>query len=100
VAYVSVPELALWSSKIDGSDRIQLSDPGAMEAALPRWSPDGSQIVFMARMLNTDWRAYLVAANGQGLRELIPGAAAGFDPGWSPGGEKNVRSGGDIGDLR
>src|SRR4029077_9853124 len=99
VAYVSVPELALWSSKIDGSDRIQLSDPGAMEAALPRWSPDGSQIVFMARMLNTDWRAYLVAANGQGLRELIPGAAAGFGPGGWPDGKKKGVAGGDWGAL-
>ena len=99
VAYVSVPELALWSSKIDGSDRIQLSDPGAMEVALPRWSPDGTQIVFMARTLNTDWRAYLVAANGQGLRELIPGATAGFDPGWSPDGKSIVLSMGDLGAI-
>ena len=99
VAYVSVPELALWSSKIDGSDRIQLSDPGAMEAALPRWSPDGTQIVFMARTLNTDWRAYLSAANGQGLRELIPGAMVGFDPGWSPDGKSIVLSMGDLGAI-
>ena len=99
VAYVSVPERALWSSKIDGSDRIQLSDPGVMEAALPRWSPDGTQIVFMARTLNTDWRAYLVAAIGQGLRELIPGATAGFDPGWSPDGKSIVLSVGDLGAI-
>ena len=99
VAYVSVPERALWSSKIDGSDRIQLSDPGVMEAALPRWSPDGTQIVFMARTLNTDWRAYLVAAIGQGLRELIPGATAGFDPGWSPDGRSIVLSVGDLGAI-
>jgi Tol biopolymer transport system component/DNA-binding winged helix-turn-helix (wHTH) protein len=99
VAYVSVPERALWSSKIDGSDRIQLSDPGVMEAALPRWSPDGTQIVFMARTLNTDWRVYLVAAIGQGLRELIPGATAGFDPGWSPDGKSIVLSVGDLGGV-
>jgi Tol biopolymer transport system component/DNA-binding winged helix-turn-helix (wHTH) protein len=99
VAYVSVPELALWSSKIDGSDRIQLSDPGAMEAALPRWSPDGTQIVFMAKTPNTDWRAYLMAANGQGLRELIPGATVGFDPGWSPNGKSIVLSMGDLGAI-
>jgi Tol biopolymer transport system component len=99
VAYISVPEQALWSSKVDGSDRIQLSDPGAMEAALPRWSPDGRQIVFMARTRNTDWRAYLVAANGQGLRELIPGATAGFDPGWSPDGKSIVLALNDLGTI-
>jgi len=97
VAYVSVPEYALWSSKTDGTDRTQLSDPGVMQVALPRWSPDGSQIVFMARTLNTDWRAYLAAANGRGLRELIPGTAAGFDPGWSPDGKSIVLSVSDLG---
>lgn len=99
VAYVSVPESTLWSSKIDGSNRIQLTDPAIMEVALPRWSPAGNQIVFMGRTLNTDWRAYLVAANGQGLRELIPGAAAGFDPGWSPDGKSIVLSMSDLGTV-
>jgi Tol biopolymer transport system component len=97
VVYVSVPEQALWASRIDGSDRIQLSDPATMEVALPRFSPDGSQIVFMARTRNTDWRAYLVTTNGQNLRELIPGAAAGFDPGWSPDGKSIVLSMSDLG---
>jgi Tol biopolymer transport system component/DNA-binding winged helix-turn-helix (wHTH) protein len=99
VAYVSVPEQTLWSSKIDGSDRIQLSDPSVMQAALPRWSPDRTQIVFMARTANTDWRAYLVAANGQGLRELIPGTTAGFDPAFSPDGKSIVLSVGDLGAI-
>lgn len=72
VAYVSVPDLTLWSSKIDGSDRVQLSDPSVMEAALPRWSPDGSQIVFMARTLKTDWRAYLVTAIWTGFARTDP----------------------------
>ena len=97
VAYVSVPEGALWTSKIDGSNRIELSDPSVMEAALPRWSPDGNQIAFMARTQNTDWRAYLVGANGHGLRELIPGATAGFDPGWSPDGKSVVLAVNDLG---
>jgi Tol biopolymer transport system component len=68
-----------------------------MEVALPRWSPDGSQVVFMGRTLNTDWRAYLVASNGQGLKELIPGATAGFDPGWAPDGKSIVLAMGDLG---
>ena len=97
VAYISVPEGALWTSKIDGRDRIELSDPSVMEAALPRWSPDGNQIAFVARTQNTDWRAYLVGANGHGLRELIPGATAGFDPGWSPDGKSIVLAVNDLG---
>jgi Tol biopolymer transport system component/DNA-binding winged helix-turn-helix (wHTH) protein len=98
VAYVSVPESALWVSNIDGSsERFQLTRPEAIEAALPRWSPDGRQIVFMGRALNTDWRAFIVGADGQGLRELIPGAAVGFDPGFSPDGKSVVLSVGDLG---
>ncbi len=97
VAYISVPEGALWTSKVDGSDRLKLSDPSVMEAALPRWSPDGSQIVFMARTQKTDWRAHVAATNGHGLRELIPGAAAGFDPGWSPDGKSILLAVGDLG---
>jgi Tol biopolymer transport system component len=97
VAYISVPEGALWTSKIDGRERIELSDPSVMEAALPRWSPDGNQIAFMARTQNRDWRSHLAGVNGHGLRELIPGATAGFDPGWSPDGKSIVLAANDLG---
>jgi DNA-binding winged helix-turn-helix (wHTH) protein len=54
VAYISVPEQALWRSKVDGSDRLQLTNASEMWAGLPRWSPDGKQIVFMGRTINTN----------------------------------------------
>lgn len=92
VAYVSVPDQALWRSKVDGSERLQLTNTSVMWAGLPRWSPDGKQIVFMGRKINTNWRAYLVPANGGALRDLIPGTDAGFDPSWSPDGEAIVLS--------
>ena len=47
VAYVSFPEGTLWTSKLDGSQRIQLSYP-PLYSMLPSWSPDGKQIVFFA----------------------------------------------------
>jgi len=89
VAYVSVPDHQLWRSRADGSERVQFTFEG-MSAALPQWSPDGKQIVFMGSTLKTDWHAYLVSSDGTGLRELIPGAESGYDPGWSPDGKSIV----------
>jgi Tol biopolymer transport system component len=48
VAYVAFPGATLWRSKLDGSERLQLSFP-PMQAGLPRWSPDGKRIAFMAK---------------------------------------------------
>ena len=41
VAYVTYPEGALWRSRTDGSERVQLTS-SPMQAVLPRWSPDGT----------------------------------------------------------
>jgi Tol biopolymer transport system component/DNA-binding winged helix-turn-helix (wHTH) protein len=89
VAYVSVPEGTLWRSKVDGSKRLQLTD-ASMLVGLPRWSPDGKQIVFMGRTIHTNWRAYVTSSAGGAIRDLIPGAEVGFDPGWSPDGKSVV----------
>jgi len=92
VAYISIPDQALWRSKLDGSDRLQLTNISEMWASLPRWSPDGKQIVFMGRKNNTNYRAYLVSPDGGAPRELLPGAEAGYDPAWSPDGGSIVLS--------
>src|SRR5882762_1217593 len=47
VTYVAHSELTLWRSKVDGSERTQLTY-APMQAHMPRWSPDGTQIAFMA----------------------------------------------------
>lgn len=89
MAYVTVPEGQLWRSRVDGSERLQLS-PEGMSTALPRWSPDGKQIVFSGSSSNTNWMAYLISSDGTGLRELIPGAKSGYDPTWSADGKSIV----------
>ena len=45
VAYASYPDDSLWKANRDGSHPVQLTDP-PMTVFLPRWSPDGTQIIF------------------------------------------------------
>jgi len=76
---------------------MQLTAPGKITAGLPRWSPDGKQIVFMGRTLNANWRACLISANGGQWEDLAPEAAAGVDPGWTPDGKSIVLSMNNLG---
>jgi Tol biopolymer transport system component len=46
VTYTSYPEGTLWWSRVDGTDRRQLTF--SKRVLLPRWSPDGKQIAFMS----------------------------------------------------
>jgi serine/threonine protein kinase/Tol biopolymer transport system component len=99
VAYVSVPGGALFSAAADGSQRLQLTSP-PLEAALPRWSPDGKQIAFAGRSANGPWRVYVVTIEGSGLRQVTTGESGkqgDIDPSWSPDGA-SLAFGAFIGD--
>jgi Tol biopolymer transport system component len=91
VTYVSYPEGTLWRSRVDGSDRLQLTFQ-SMRVLLPRWSPDGKQIAFMGSppsspwKLGGPWKIYLVPAQGGTPRQLQPGELNEADPTWSPDG--------------
>ncbi|HEV2494201.1 MAG TPA: protein kinase [Terriglobia bacterium] len=86
VAYVSFPEGTLWRSKVDGSDRLQISFP-PLYAMLPRWSPDGKQLVFFDYQTGKASRVYIVSADGGTPQELMPSLPQPQgDPVWSPDG--------------
>jgi Tol biopolymer transport system component/DNA-binding winged helix-turn-helix (wHTH) protein len=89
IAYVSIRDHTLWRSHVDGSLPLQLTST-SLFAGLPRWSPDGQRIVFMARTNTSNYRAYLISMNGGDAEPLVPGAVAGFDPNWSPDGKTIV----------
>src|SRR5207253_1428845 len=59
-AYVVYPEGSLWRSKLDGSERLQLTFP-PMQVVTPRWSPDGKRIVFSAATPGKPNNIYSVA---------------------------------------
>ena len=85
VAYVSYPEGILWESNTDGSDRRQLSFP-PREVALPRWSPDGTQIAFAAHERGKTWQIHVVPAEGGDAEQVTSGVLDAEDPSWSPDG--------------
>src|SRR5579863_4583704 len=56
-------ESILWRSKVDGSERKQLTF-APMVSGSPRWSPDGKQIVSEARVPGKPSRIFLVSSEG------------------------------------
>jgi len=86
MAYVSYPQGILWQSKTDGSDRHQLTFP-PMEAGLPRWSPDGSQIAFTGYPPGKPGQVFLIPAVGGDPEQLTSGDAGNGDATWSADGD-------------
>ena len=94
VAYVSYPDSILWRSLADGSQRIQLSYP-PLAAVMPRWSPDGHQIVFFGFAPGKKTKLYMVSADGGTPREAIPEDTQDeWDATWSSDGTKIAFGGG------
>jgi Tol biopolymer transport system component len=96
VAYSSYPEGILWRSKLDGSEKLQLSS-SPIYASLPRWSGDGKTILFFDVQPGKVARIYAVPAAGGAPQPLLPNdSGPQGDPYWSPD-DKSVIFGGPGG---
>jgi len=89
VTYVTVPEGILWRSKLDGSQRVQLTS-APMLAGLPRWSPDGKRIAFVGHVPGRSWKIYVVPFDGGSPEPLTHDEGPEMDPTWSPDGNSVV----------
>jgi eukaryotic-like serine/threonine-protein kinase len=88
IAYVTYPTGNLWRSRVDGSDRLQLTN-SLIYPLLPRWSPDGKQIAFWGYQTGTVDEIYVVPAKGGTPQPLVPGnSVARREPNWSPNGDR------------
>jgi Tol biopolymer transport system component len=94
VAYVSYPESKLWRSKVDGSERLQLTT-GANPTFLPRWSPDGKKIVFFEFFRDGHSTIYEVSPEGGSPQPLPIDDLYSQDPTWSSDGSKIMLGGGN-----
>jgi eukaryotic-like serine/threonine-protein kinase len=90
VAYVTYPEQALWRSRIDGSDKLQLMRPPFL-AFLPTWSPDGEKILFGGWDSGKTAAIYVIAAQGGVPQQLVGDPASELTPGgWTLDGKSIV----------
>ncbi len=86
-AYTSYPDGTLWRSRIDGSEKVKLSQDLIL-ARFPNWSPDSSSIAFIASTGNAQAAIYLVSVAGGEPRRLLNETASEGVPNWSPDGKE------------
>jgi Tol biopolymer transport system component len=89
LTWVSFPDGALWRSRSDGSDRLKLTGSGWV-VALPRWSPDGTSIVFAGRAPEERLRSIFRVSREGGVAELLARSQTRrglWDPCWLPDGQ-------------
>jgi eukaryotic-like serine/threonine-protein kinase len=89
VAYVSYPEGSLWRSRMDGTQKLQLTFP-PMRINNPRWSPDAKRILFTGSRSGGVWKMYMVSAQGGTPRQVISDEGSEFWADWSPDGNSVV----------
>jgi Tol biopolymer transport system component len=89
LTYVSYPDHTLWRSKVDSGERTQLTYP-PLQVHLPHWSPDGTQIAFMASQPGQRWALYLIPTQGGPAQRLTNAPANESDISWMPDGRSLV----------
>jgi Tol biopolymer transport system component len=85
VTYVTVPDGALWRSRANGTERLQLT-PAGERAALPHWSPDGKQIAYVSMQPGDSWKISLVPTAGGKAEPILSEDGSQIDANWSPDG--------------
>ena len=85
VAYVTWPDDNLWRSRIDGSEKLQLTTaPVHVESA--DWSPDGTQIAYTAILPSQREKLYVTSASAGESRQVAGGEMSMLSSGWTPDG--------------
>jgi Tol biopolymer transport system component/DNA-binding winged helix-turn-helix (wHTH) protein len=86
VAYIAYPEGTLWRARSDGTQPLQLTFP-PMRALNPRWSPDGSRILFVVRRTGEVPKLYTISPDGGAPQLLLSDSRAQSSTSWSADGK-------------
>jgi Tol biopolymer transport system component len=87
VAYESYPDHCLWRSRIDGSERLQLTYPPTY-VFYPGISPDGTKVAYGSLDENGNPAAYVISIDGGVPRKIVENAPVAAN--WSPDGNSVV----------
>jgi len=87
VVYETFPDDILWRSRVDGTERMQLTYP-PLRPDHPHWSPDGKRIAFAAfTPEKKPGTIFVIPAGGGSPEELSPPDNTDqYDPTWGPDG--------------
>jgi Tol biopolymer transport system component/DNA-binding winged helix-turn-helix (wHTH) protein len=89
VAWTSTSDGGLWQSRLDGSQRLQLSSR-PMRVFMMRWSPDARSVAFMGKEPGKTWKIYTISAEGGQPQVVADEDRSQADPDWSPDGQAIV----------
>ena len=88
IAFVSNRDgnLEVYVANADGSDPQRITTTEAAEGT-PVWTPDGRQIVYVARAPGERAQSWIMNADGSDPRQLTTGTTTNFQPAVSPDGQ-------------
>jgi Tol biopolymer transport system component/DNA-binding winged helix-turn-helix (wHTH) protein len=89
IAWLNASDNSLWRSRIDGSERIELTTP-PLRIFTMKWSPDDRRLAVMGIEPGKPWKIYLIDAEGGKLTPALNEDSNEADPAWSPDGNSIV----------
>jgi Tol biopolymer transport system component len=89
VAWLNASDGSLWRSRIDGSERIELTTPPLRIFSM-KWSPDNKRLALMAEEPGMPWKLYLIDSEGGKPTPLLNEDRNEADPDWSADGQSIV----------
>jgi Tol biopolymer transport system component/DNA-binding winged helix-turn-helix (wHTH) protein len=89
VAWIKQDDNSLWRSRVDGSERVQLTAK-PLQVFMMHWSADDKRIVLMGLEPGRSWKLYTIDADGGQLKALLNEDRNEADPDWSPDGSRIV----------
>ena len=89
VAWINTSDGSLWQSRLDGSQRLQLTSQ-PMRVFMMRWSPDARSIAFMGKEPDKTWKIYTISPEGGKPQIVSAEPRSQADPDWSPDGKTVV----------